>query len=233
MIGRVGYDLHITRAVFWPESDRYPILGSEVADLVRGTPGLTVPPGRAQLPGPCWINGDTPERDALWFHNYQLQSKHPRPEFRRRMIELAARLDAWVVGDDGEVYDWDGTQVISWQRGPAAFAVDPRYLTRGTASSGLNHDAAIRPDEWAEVAAAQPDFTTMTRIEATLPSGVREIPCLPVPAWTGHPSGRPVPFYFERDLIEVRNADGPTIARMKRLATALNAKVLTYDDEPG
>ena len=94
MIGRVGYDLHITRAIFWPESDRFPILGSEVADLVRDAPDLAVPPERAQPPGPCWIEWDTPEQDALWFHENQLQSKHPRPAFRRRMIEPAARLDA-------------------------------------------------------------------------------------------------------------------------------------------
>ena len=137
-----------------------------------------------------------------------------------------------MVGDDSEVYDGDGTQVISWQRGSAAFATDPRYLTRGTSSSGLNRDAAIRPGEWAAVAAAQPDFATMTRVEATLPSGVREIPCLPVPAWMGHPSGRPVPFYFDRDLIEVRIADEPTIERMKQLSAPPKAKVLDDEDEP-
>jgi hypothetical protein len=80
--------------------------------------------------------------------------------------------------------------------------------------------------------AAQPDFATMTRIETTLPSSVRWIPCPPVAGWTGHPSGRPMPFFLDRDVIEVRHADRPTVRRMATLAASLAAKVLDDEDQP-
>ena len=81
--------------------------------------------------------------------------------------------------------------------------------------------------------AAQPDFTTMTRIEATLPSGVRWITCPPVACWTGHPSGRVTPFFLDRDVIEVRQADGPTVQRTTALAASLGARVVDDEDQPG
>jgi hypothetical protein len=48
----------------------------------------------------------------------------------------------------------------------------------------------------------------------------------------GHPSGRPVPFFFDIDVIEVRHADGPTLRRMMALAASLAAKVLDDEDQP-
>jgi hypothetical protein len=233
----VGYDLHITRAFMSFDSERYPILGTEVDDLVREEPDLTIPPDAPRRPDFCyvtWESGAPDGDDYLLFHAGRLTTKHPRPGLRRRMTEMAARLDAWVIGDDGEVYEWDGNHVVHRQRGPEAFAFTwrPRYITRGTSSSGMNVHTPIRPDEWAALVAAQPDFATMTRIEATLPSGVRWIPCPPVACWTGHPSGRTMPFFLHRDLIEVRHADGPTVRRMAALAASLAAKVLDDEDQP-
>lgn len=231
----VGYDLHITRAFMSFDSERYPILGTEVDDLARDEPDLTIPPDAPRRPDFCYINWDSGaphSDDYLLFRAGRLTTKNPRPELLRRMIELAARLDAWVIGDDGEVYEWDGDRVVHRQRGPEAFARHPRYITRGTFSSGMNAHAPIRPDEWAALVAAHPDFTTMTRIEATLPSGVRWIPCPPVACWAGHPSGRPMPFFLDGDVIEVRYADGPTVRRMAALAAFLGAKVVDDDDQP-
>jgi hypothetical protein len=230
----VGYDLHISRAFMSFDSDRYPILGTEVDDLVRDESDLTVPPDAPRRPDLCYISWDcdASDEDCLLFRAGRLSTARPRPEFVRRMTELAARLDAWVIGDDGEVYEWDGDRVVDRQRGPEAFAWHRRYITRGTSFNGLNGHAPIRPDEWAALAAAQPDFTTMTRIEATLPSGIRWIPCPPVTCWTGHPSGRPMPFFHDRDLIEVRYADEPTVRRMAALAVSLDAKVVNDGDQP-
>ena len=65
----------------------------------------------------------------------------------------------------------------------------------------------------------------MTSIEAELPSGLSMIACPPVACWTGHPSGRPVPFFHDVDLIEVADADELTEGRMAELAAALSARV--------
>jgi hypothetical protein len=235
MIASVGYDLHITRAFLSFDSERYPILGTEVDDLVRDEADLTIPPGSPRHPDFCyvvWESGAPDGDDYLLFRAGRLTTKHPAPGLLRRMTELAARLDAWVIGDDGEVYEWDGNRVVHRQRGPEAFASQPRCITRGTSSSGANGHAPIRPDEWTALVAAQPDFATMTRIETTLPSSVRWIPCPPVAGWTGHPSGRPMPFFLDRDVIEVRHADRPTVRRMATLAASLAAKVLDDEDQP-
>ncbi|MEV6842252.1 hypothetical protein [Actinoplanes sp. NPDC051411] len=218
----MGYDLHITRAFTSFDSSRYPILLAEVVAVLRDEPDLVVPddaPCRADLCFVEWTAGE----GGLMFDNGRLRSKNPREEFIRRMTELASRLDAWVIGDDGEVFERDGEQVVRRQRGPGAFVVNARYLTRGT---------PIRPEEWERLAAAEPDFRTMARIEATVPSGRRWIACPPVACWTGHPSGRVVPFFHDEDVIEVRHADEPTIRRMRELAPALAATVVDDEDRP-
>jgi hypothetical protein len=235
MIADVGYDLHITRAFVSYDSERYPILGTEVDDLARDEPDLTIPPDAPRRPNFCYINWESDASDGydyLRFDAGRLTTKNPRPELVRRMTELAARLDAWTLGDNGEVYEWDGDRVVDRQRGPEAFAWHARYITRGTWSSGMNGHAPIRPDEWAELVADQPDFATMTRIETTLPSGVRWISCPPVACWMGHPSARPMPFFFDVDVIQVRHADGPTVRRMTALAASLAAKVLDDENQP-
>jgi hypothetical protein len=137
-----------------------------------------------------------------------------------------------VIGDDGEVYEWDGQRVVDRQRGPEAFAGNPRYLTRGTFSSEMNPGAPIRPEEWERLVATEPDLEMMTRIEATLPSGRRWIACPPVAGWTSHPSGRVVPFFHDRDVIEVRDPDEPTTRRMRQLAPALTATLVDDNDRP-
>jgi hypothetical protein len=231
----MGYDLHITRAFVSSESERFPILGSEVDELVRGEPDLMIPPDaprRVDFCFVCWTADASDRGHYLLFQAGRLSIKNPEPGFQRRMIELAARLDAWVIGEHAEVYEWDGDRVVERQRGPEAFAGRRRFITRGTWLGGLNGHAPIRPDEWAALVAAQPDFTMMTSIEARLPSGVRPIPCPAVACWTGHPSGRPVPFFFDEDVIEVGHADKPTERRMAKLAAALAAKTVDDDDQP-
>ena len=231
----MGYDLHITRAFVADESERFPILDAEVDELVRAEPDLAIPSDAPRHPGFCFVQwtADLPGREHyLLFQHGRLSITHPEPAFLRRMIDLAARLDAWVIGDDAEVCGFDGERVVAWQRGREAFARRRRFITRGTWLGGLNADTPIRPGEWAALVAAQPDFTMLTSIEASLPSGTRPIACPPVAAWTGHPSGRPIPFFFDEDVIEVRDADEPTERRMAGVAAELSAKAVDDDDRP-
>ena len=71
----------------------------------------------------------------------------------------------------------------------------------------------------------------MPWVEARLPSGRTWIPCPQVAYWAGHPSGRPVPFLFDRDHIETTR-DPATLARLRELAPLLDARVLDDDLEP-
>ncbi|MEU8613066.1 hypothetical protein AB0C29_34295 [Actinoplanes sp. NPDC048791] len=231
----MGYDLHITRAFQAYESERFPILGAEVDELVRDGPDLAIPADAPRRPDFCYLlwTADPSDRGHyLLFQRGRLSIKHPEPAFLRRMIEWAARLDAWVIGDDAEVCEWDGERVVARQRGPGAFAGRRRFITRGTWLGGLNSQAPIRADEWAAVVAAQPDFSMATSVEAILPSGTRMIPCPAVACWNGHPSGRVVPFFFDEDVIEVRDADPLTERRMVELAVALGATAVDDDDQP-
>ena len=234
MIIGMGYDLHITRAFYSFDSERYPILGAEIDALVRDEPELIISSDAPRRPDFCYLTWDSAAsggEDWLMFDRGRVRTKHPRSELVRRMTDWAARLDAWVIGDDGEVYGWDGERVFDWQRGPEAFRWNRRFITRGTSTGGMNAQAPIRAEEWEQVVGAQPNFVMMTQIEATLPSGTRWITCPPVACWTGHPSGRPIPFFHDQDVIEVRDADEPTIHRMVALAAALAAKTVDDDDQ--
>jgi hypothetical protein len=231
----MGYDLHITRAYVAHDSARYPILDDEVVNLVRAEPDLAIPPDAPRHPGFCFVNwtADTSDQSHhLLFHDGRLSIKHPEPAFTRRMIELAVRLDAWVIGDDADIYEWSGRQVMSHERGREAFEWRQRWITRGKTMGGLNRDAPIQYREWIALVDGQPDFAMAETIEATLPAGIRQLPCPPVACWTGHPSGRPVPFFFDEDVIEVRYVDEPIVRRMTELAAALDAKAVDEDGQP-
>ncbi|MFC0528386.1 hypothetical protein [Phytohabitans kaempferiae] len=249
----MGYDLHISRALFWSYGKRYPIMEREFADLIEREPDLWFEPDRkgtrpafvgeggddriAGLPVPLglrhfgWHSGtegaDGGESEWLHVSNGQIQSTWPGEALIRRMAALARSLDAWLMGDDCELYVAapDGT-VTARERTPddlhPALGVHPRrFLTR--------HARPIPVAEWWALVAGQPDFRVDERIEALLPSGWRLITCPPVAHWTGHPSGRPVPFFHEGDgYVEVAHVDPVTRSRMVELAALLDAGV--HDD---
>jgi hypothetical protein len=225
----MGYDLHITRALWWVQHARYPILAQEVLDLVRREADLTVSDGPRARPDYFSImvgDGD----DWLIFSESQLYTKNPGNLLKRRMIEVGAALDAWVLGDDPELYEWNGHEVSARELDPADLPLNAYSLTRGCAVGGLNSDAPILKQEWMTLVASQPDFAVLTQVQAKLPSGLSWIGCPPVACWTGHPSGKPVPFFFDEDVIEVSHADPATVKRMLALAPLLSAKVLDGND---
>jgi hypothetical protein len=227
----MGYDLHITRAIWDYESERLPILDAEVVAAVHAADDLVTPPDAPRHPGFCYVSWtSSASNEYLLFQDGRLSTKNPSEAFVRRMIEWAEHLDAWVIGQDAELYAWDGERVVQRWRSPEAYARRKRLITRGNTLSGTNSGAAIRATEWTAVAAGQPDFTVMTSIEAELPSGSRRIAFPPVICWTGHPSGRPIPFFHDEDLIEVSEADEPTERRMAELAAVLAARVADPDE---
>jgi hypothetical protein len=253
----VGYDLHISRATFWPDSTHYPILERELADLIQREPDLWFEPDRkgeppahlhsspgyriAGLPTTpslrwfAWADAVAPaelgEGEWLQVSNGQIQRKYPSDEMTRRMAEIARSLDAWLTGDNDELYllSPDG-QIVTRERTaderhPASGVHHHRYLARaGRYLWSSEHP--IQADEWLRFAAGQPDFRIDEHVEALLPSGWKTIARPPVAHWVGHPSGRPVPFFHDDDgYLEVHHADPATVSRMVELAPLLNATV--------
>jgi hypothetical protein len=244
----VGYDLHITRAPFWIVGACYPIWERELADLIEREPDLWFEPDR-KGPRPAFLDGrpdrvaGLPVRDSLRMFGWddgagtvdrgeaewlqvsdgQIQRKWPGEALTRRMAELARELDAWLMGDDGELYVPDAGGTIAGrdrvpEEYPPGFGVHPDHVL-------VREESPIGREEWLRVAAGLPDFSVDREVEVRLPSGWRAIRCPEVARWTGHPSGRPVPFFHHADgYLDVHRADPATVARMRELAPALEAE---------
>jgi hypothetical protein len=129
--------------------------------------------------------------------------KSPGDELLRYMVSIAADLDAWVIGQDGEVYRIDPDGEVRGEWTPPIerwFYMDrPGYRP-------------IPAEEWSELTAAQSDFQALTEIEAHCPSGLRSLHCAPTAHWMGHPSGRPVPFILQSDSVYFPVEHQPSVA---------------------
>ena len=87
----MGYDLHITRAMWDHESGRFPVLDAEVMAAVQSASDLVIPADAPRRPGFCFVLWTTSASDEyLLFQDGRLSTKNPSAAFQRRMIELAA-----------------------------------------------------------------------------------------------------------------------------------------------
>lgn len=103
----MGYDLRISRAPgFWAQDDSGGITEEEWLALVDEDAELSLEPGRTDLAR--W-RGPSRHPDP-WFgwSRGTIVTKNPDPPIVSKMVQIAARLDARVQGDDGEVYLADG-----------------------------------------------------------------------------------------------------------------------------
>lgn len=115
----MGYDLHITRAQDWTDSESIPITGAEWKALVASDPQLELigaaeaaaPDGvlRYENPGLARWSGHTTDEE-VWFDLRQgrVVVKNPDEATIAKMVAVASALGARVVGDDGETYDSSG-----------------------------------------------------------------------------------------------------------------------------
>lgn len=96
----MGYDLHITRAQEWFDTAGHEIAAEEWLALVDAEPDLAPAP---EVGGPyfaVWVG-----RDAwLSWSDGQVFTKNPDRALLARMVQIAARLDARIQGDEGEFY---------------------------------------------------------------------------------------------------------------------------------
>ena len=115
----MGYDLHITRAKHWTDSESIPITDAEWKTLVASDPQLDLI-GAAEAVAPDGILryenaglarwSGHPTDEEVWFdlRHGRVVVKNPDEPTIAKMVAVATALGARVVGDDGETYDSPG-----------------------------------------------------------------------------------------------------------------------------
>lgn len=103
----MGYEVHITRKVFWSDPDglrierdewsRYVVLDESIGlDEQNGADDFMLSIDSIQQP--LWYDGDRGE----------IHTKNPDKVVMRKLFKIASALDAQVLGDDDERYGPDG-----------------------------------------------------------------------------------------------------------------------------
>jgi len=116
----MGYDLHITRADDWTDSESEPITLDEWKAYVASDPEFrlenfaeaTTPQGetvRYDSEGlAVWTaySGHGVDGNMAWFdyRRGRIVVKNPDDEIQEKMKRIADHFDAYVVGDEGEEY---------------------------------------------------------------------------------------------------------------------------------
>lgn len=101
----MGYDVHITRAEDWARNKGYEITTSEWGNLVQADAKLVPDPEN----GPnsvIWSGHPQGKKDAwIDWSMGNIYTTNPDRALVRKMLQIAKDLEAWVQGDDKEVYD--------------------------------------------------------------------------------------------------------------------------------
>ena len=110
----MGYDLHITKAEDWLEASSQPISADELTQLIASDPDLvfsstgfyerTTEAGGTERIHPILWTAHL-EAVPLWFQDGEITAKNPDDFTIVKMLEIAERLHARVLGDDGEIYE--------------------------------------------------------------------------------------------------------------------------------
>jgi hypothetical protein len=112
----MGYDVHITRADDWTESEAKPIRLEEWLEYVARDPEMRLDGvAEAQLPDgstlryenaglAIWTSGTGEGGNWFDFRRGRVIVKNPDELILAKMVGIAAKLGARVQGDDGELY---------------------------------------------------------------------------------------------------------------------------------
>jgi hypothetical protein len=225
-------DLHIGRSMFAAYAHRFPILEREVVDLVNRHDDLGFTPGHGPVPEPgnldtIWWTPGGAIGSRLGYRRGALCATHPEPATQRRMVEIADELDAYLLDNDSEQYELWADGVLRPREVPLW-----AYRREWGIYLGIG-DRRITPDEWFSHVATRPDFRLVDEVEAWLPSGLRTVACPPTAMWTGHPSGRAVPFFCDREGIDediqTRGYDDPVLHVCLDLARHFDVEIFVPD----
>jgi hypothetical protein len=105
----MAYDLHITRREHWSDYDGLQIAYEEWMKFALNDSELIKDQIGDSESEPCdMILIDHPITPVpLYWYNGEVYAKNPDQQTVKKMISIAAKLDAQVVGDDDESYtDW-------------------------------------------------------------------------------------------------------------------------------
>jgi hypothetical protein len=106
----MGVELHITRAEFWADNEGKEITADEWLSYVTSDPELKLDPRNGKHFA-LWLGKSAYEEP--WFDWFQgnINTKWPDTALYRKMLKIAATLNAQVQDDDGTVYikdtDWE------------------------------------------------------------------------------------------------------------------------------
>src|SRR4051812_39875143 len=98
----MGYELHITRRKDWTDKGG-DISKEEFIACVGADPEFTYP-GEGGDRSFDWKSASTGYSGLLWWVDGRVAVKNPEAEFVDKMVAVAAKLNAKVQGDDGEIY---------------------------------------------------------------------------------------------------------------------------------
>jgi hypothetical protein len=98
----MGYDLHVTRADTWLDSEATPITFDEWQAYFVTDPSLRS--GGEESPE-CVLWADHPrEPFPIWWYEGEVRCKNPDEATVAKLVAIARQLGARVLGDDGEEY---------------------------------------------------------------------------------------------------------------------------------
>lgn len=106
----MGYDIHITRRRHWSDTGDPEISFPEWQTLVNSDPQLE-PVGETGREESIIMMCDETRHSARYFHylDGQIFVKKPCTAVLMKMLAVANKLNARVMGDDDEIYAPDGT----------------------------------------------------------------------------------------------------------------------------
>jgi hypothetical protein len=123
----MGYDLHITRRDDWTDRSGPTIAEAEWRELIAADPELALDTQTrcATSAGEYVFAAWNGRAGALGYCAGEITASDPDRPLMAKMVQVARKLGATVQGDDGEVYDEDGT------------ASETQPVTPPSGSSGL------------------------------------------------------------------------------------------------
>jgi hypothetical protein len=100
----MGYDFHITRAEDWSDSENCPITKDEWEAVIAADPELRLDPKNGQGFA-NWVD-PVSGKERGWFawSEGEISTKNPDRAQLAKMLLIAERFGAQVLGDDGEKY---------------------------------------------------------------------------------------------------------------------------------
>lgn len=102
----MGLEFHITRAEHWAENEGKEIAAEEWLSYVASDPELRLDPRNGKY-HVLWIGESSYDESWLGWAYGNVQTKWPDTALYRKMLRVAAALNAQVQDDDGTVYTKD------------------------------------------------------------------------------------------------------------------------------